>query len=636
MTGPRDDRRRPSIATYQELFPRIFANAVVGICLTSTDGAIHAANPAACRIFGRTEEDICRLGRDRLLNLDDPRLPAAIGERLCTGRGEAELTIVRSDGTLATIAVTSWVIGDPGPASPSIVFFSDVSAHVRDREALTRERALLDRVFTSLEDGIGVSDAHSRVLLRVNPAIERILGWTAAELVGRDTAALYVTPDAFEQVGRRAREGLAARGFHSEEVDLRRKDGTAVPVRLSSRPVSGQDGTPVAVVTVLHDLREERRLRAALFQAQELESLGALAGGLGHDLNNLLVTVLAGASTASAALAPGDPGREPLDDIAAAARRAAELVRQLLAFAGRATGTLLPIDLAQAVRDTSGLLRASIPRKVDLVVDVPGTPLPVLGDAAQLRQVVMSLVQNAGEALADRGGRVVVTAGVDACEAGHPALALVHPPLSPGRYAWVQVADDGPGMPADVAARALDPFFSTKALGRGLGLAAAAGIVRVHRGVLEVTTTPGRGTRVRAWIPARAEERPAAAPRPAGGRVLLVDDEPLVRRATRRLLESGGYEVVEAADGIDGLERFRERPEAFDVVLLDLSMPRMGGEEAFVALRAIRPGVPVVIASGYADGGPDRLLSQPAVGFAAKPYDRGELLEALAVVRGSP
>jgi PAS domain S-box-containing protein len=633
---------RLGFATYQELFPRIFANAVEGICLTSTDGRIYAANPAACRIFGRSEEEICRLGRDALLNPDDPRLAAALQERRRTGRGQSELTLVRPDGTQVTVDVTSAVLAGADLAAPTVVFLRDVTERVRDREELARERALLDQVFASLEDVILVTDARTRLVVRVNAAAERTLGWKAADLVGRDTAILHPTREQYDRVGREARECFLARRSYSGEMDLLRKDGTPVPFRFFSRPV--EEGSLSILVNVLHDLREERqaeairaRLQAALFQTQKLESLGALAGGLAHDFNNLLVTMLAGATTAAAGLPPGDARREPLDDIAAAAHRAAELVRQLLAYSGRATGTLLPVDLAAAVRETNGLLRASVPRKVSLFIDLPASPLPVLGDAGELRQVVVNLVQNAGEALDEREGRITVTAGLDTCAEGHPALALAQPPLAPGRYAWVQVADDGPGMPPEVAARALDPFFSTKGLGRGLGLAAAAGIVRVHRGVLELESQAGRGTRVRAWIPARAESEKAGRTAARNGRrVLLVDDEPLVRRATKRLLESGGYEVVEASDGLEAVERFRERPEAFDVVLLDLSMPRMGGEEAFAALRAVRPDVPVVLSSGYADGGPDRLLSQPAVAFAAKPYDRRELLAALAAVRGSP
>jgi PAS domain S-box-containing protein len=636
----------PRLAVFQELFPRIFANAVDGICLTSTDGRIHAANPAACRIFGRTEEEICRLGRDGVMDRSDPRLVAAVDERRRTGRSQSVLTVVRPDGTRVPIEITSTVLTEPGPSSPAVIFFRDVSERVRAEEALASERALLDRVISSLHDAILVVDARTRLIVRANPAVERILGWPAAELVGRDTSALYATGEEFERVGRLARESFAASGFFSGDMDLRRRDGTAVPVRFFTRPVSDAEGTVTIVVSVLHDLTEERRaeaerarLQAVLFQAQKLESLGVLAGGLAHDMNNLLAAMLGNASLAASALPGGDPARAALDDIAASARQAAELVRQLLAYSGRSTGALARVDLAAGVLETTQLLRASVPRKVALRIDLPAAPLPVAGDAAQLRQVVVNLVLNAGEALGDRAGRVAVTAGVESCGEGHPTLSLAEPPLPPGRYAWIEVADDGPGMAPEVARRALDPFFTTKGLGRGLGLAAVAGIVRVHRGALELDTAPGRGTRVRVWIPAAPEE-PARASTPAasrsggGSKALVVEDEPLVRRAARRLLESAGYAVTEAADGVEAVELFRERAADFDVVLLDLCMPHMSGDETFAALRKIRPDVPVVLSSGYADAERfERLLAEPRVRFAPKPYDRAELLEALGAVR---
>jgi two-component system cell cycle sensor histidine kinase/response regulator CckA len=639
---------RPELAFFQDLFPLLFANAVDGICLTTTDGRVYAANAAACRIFGRSEEEICRLGRDALLNLGDPRLAPAMEDRRRTGRSQAELTVLRPDGTLVSVELTSTVLGEPGGDSPAVIVFRDVSERVHDREALASERALLDRVFESLWDAVLVSDVRHRRVLRANAAVERILGWSPRELVGRETREIYRTTAEYEEAGRRAREAWAARGFYSDETELRHKDGSAVPVRFFARPAPGA-GADLAVV-VLHDLREERRAAAererlvtAMFQAQKLEGLGTLTGGLAHELNNLLVPILANTSALAAAVPADDPRHHALGDVVASARQAAKLVAQLLAYTGKSAGAHEGVDLAAELRERGELLRASIPKNVSLRFEAPPEPVPVLGDAGQLAQVVLNLVVNAAEALGERAGQVAVRAGLERCGDGHPALGLVQPPLAPGSYAWVEVADDGPGMSADVAARALDPFFTTKGFGRGLGLAAASGIVRAHRGALELDTAPGRGTRARAWIPAApspaaAAAPPAPAPAPAragGGRVLVVDDEPLVRRTARRLLEKAGYEVVEAGDGAEALERFQASPSSFDAVLLDLSMPRMSGDEAFAGLRRVRADVPVVLSSGYApDERLERLLRDPRVRFASKPYDRRALVEAVAAAMG--
>ena len=632
---------RPELAFYQDLFPRIFANAVDGICLTTTDGRIHAANPAACRIFGRTEEEICRLGRDGLMNQADPRLTSAVEERRSAGRALAELTVIRPDGSQLPVEVTSAVLTEPGPASPAVVFIRDVSDRVRAIEALADERALLDRVFQGLQDAIAVVDARSRLVLRANPAVEKILGWRPEEIVGRDTSVLYATREEFERMGRMAAEAFAARGFFAGEVELRRRDGSPVPVHYSVRPLAGAGGAAAMMVVVLHDLTEERhaeaeraRLQTVLFQAQKLEGLGVLTGGLAHDFNNLLVPILANATAISPRLPPGDPIREALEDIAASARQAAALMGQLLAYSGRSTGIFEHVDLVAELRGTAELLRASVPKKVAIDFDLPSVALPVLGDAAQLKQVLVNLVMNAGEAMGEAGGHVVVTAGTKVCREGHPALALAHPPLPPGEYVWVEVADGGPGMTEEVVARARDPFFTTKGLGRGLGLPAAHGILGAHRGVLDIDTAPGRGTRVRVWIPSDPDARPSKpaeqAPTFAGGRVLVVDDEPLVRRTARRLLEKAGYEVTEASDGAEAVERFRAAPAEFDVVLLDLSMPKMAGDETFVALRGVRDDVPIVLSSGYAAADEfERLLGQQRVRFASKPYDMRELVQAV-------
>ncbi len=642
------DTPRPELAFFQDLFPRIFANAVEGIFLTTTDGRIHAANPAACRILGRTEQEICRLGRQELFDHADPRMIQAIEERLRTGRSLAQVTVVRPDGTRVEAAITSTVLTEPGPASPAVVFLHDITERVQAERALASERALLDRVFASLGDAVFVADARTRVIVRANAAAERIFGWTPAELTGRDGSALYPTREAFEAQGRSNRAAWSTKGFNSGELDLVRKDGSRVPVRYFSRGIPDEGGAFSLGVVVLHDLTEERhaeeeraRLQAAFFRAQKLEGLGVLTGGLAHDFNNLLVPILANATALAPRLPPGDPVRGALEDIAASARQAAAVVGQLLAYAGKSAGAFEHVNLADELGATADLLRASLPKKVALRMELPAEPLRVLGDAAQLKQVLVNLVMNAGESMGDGGGHVVVTAGTKLCREGHPALALAQPPLPPGEYVWVEVADDGPGMSEDLAARALDPFFTTKGLGRGLGLPAASGIVRAHHGALDVDSAPQRGTRIRAWLPVDPEAS-APAPPPAdsvekvaeGGRILVVDDEQLVRRTVRRLLEKSGYEVTEASDGVEALERFRAAPDAFDLVLLDLSMPRMSGDETFEALRRIRGDLPVVLSSGYAAVDEfDRLLRQPHVRFASKPYDLRELLAALRGVR---
>jgi PAS domain S-box-containing protein len=625
---------------FAELFPLIFENAAEGILLTSTDGSIFAANPAACRILGRSQEEICRAGRAGILDTSDPALPAALEERERTGRARAELTALWPDGSRVPVEVSSAVLERNGPSSLTVMFLWDVSERSRAREALRSERELLDRVFSVLEDPVVVVDFRTRLLVRANRAAEAVFGWTCEEMVGRDTSFLHVDQEHFREYGRLLEEAYATRGWFEGEFPMRRKSGEVFPARHLARTV--RHGELSLAVGMIRDLTSQRRaeaerarLESALLQAQKMESLSAFAGGVAHDFNNLLVAVLANAEAVAAAMPPDAPGRAALDDVAAAARRGAALVRQLLAYAGRARVVRQPLDLSRAVGDVLHILRASVPRKIALETDL-AERAPLLGDRGQLGQVVINLVLNAAEAIGDREGHIAISTGVEKCPAGHPTLALVQPPLEAGPYSWLEVRDDGAGMPPEVTSRIFDPFFSTRSVGRGLGLSAVAGVVRAHGGAVQVESSPGRGSRFRLWLPAGgpvpAPERPAV----AAGTVLVVDDEPMVRRLAGWILEDAGYRVLEAGDGVEALELFRSRGGEIDVVLLDFDMPRMDGADTFDAIRAISPGARVLLSTGYGDQPwMERFRGQGLAGTLEKPYAASELVAAVRAARAS-
>jgi PAS domain S-box-containing protein len=379
-------------------------------------------------------------------------------------------------------------------------------------------------------------------------------------------------------------------------------------------------------------LDERRRADEQMRNAQKLESLGVLAGGIAHDFNNLLVGVLGNAGLALLELPDDSPARQPIRDIEVSAQRAADLTRQMLAYSGRGRFRVEPVDLSAVVEEMSQLLRRVISKQTQLSLRLARQVPAVVADVTQLRQVVMNLITNASDALGDTGGTVQLETGTVMADRTMLASTYLNEELPPGHYVYLDVSDTGSGMDAATAARIFEPFFTTKFTGRGLGLAAVLGIVRGHKGAISVESAPGRGTRFRVLLPASASTAGATEATAAGalgrgaGLVLLVDDEEAVRGLARRVLERGGYQVLEAGSGEDALALLREHTGSVRAVVLDLTMPGLGGEATLQQLRQIRPDLPVIVSSGYV---PEEEGTMAGVPFLAKPYRPSELVDAV-------
>ena len=398
-------------------------------------------------------------------------------------------------------------------------------------------------------------------------------------------------------------------------------------------------GERKGVLAMALDVTERRRLEiermeARLQQAQKLESLGLLAGGIAHDFNNLLVGVLGNASLALAALEEGAPARGHLVRIESAAERAADLTRQMLAYSGRGRFVVETVDLSEVVAEMAGLLEVSIPKRSTLSLRAEEGMPHVDADVAQLRQVVMNLITNAADALSDEPGSIeIITAKRYVTEEFLESATLDAGELTPGWYVTLEVTDTGRGMDAATQHRMFDPFFTTRADGHGLGLAAVLGIIRGHGGAIQVTSTVGEGSTVLAMLPASSSVTSQRIPTldsfdvGPGGAVLIVDDEAAVRNFARAALERAGYTVHTAEDGAEALQIFGERPDDYGVVVLDLTMPVMDGDEAFRLLRGMRPGVRVLLSSGYSEQeATSRFAGRGLAGFLQKPYRVGALL----------
>jgi nitrogen-specific signal transduction histidine kinase/ActR/RegA family two-component response regulator len=400
------------------------------------------------------------------------------------------------------------------------------------------------------------------------------------------------------------------------------------------------------ITLILRDSSERRRAEderlkflSQIQQTQKLESLGVLAGGIAHDFNNLLMAVLGHADLALDALPAASEARDDLAEIRRAAQRATELCKQMLAYSGKGRFVIQPVELQKVVEEMLHMLRVSISKNAILKLNFAPNLPPVDADASQLRQVVMNLVVNASEAISERSGVITLSTGAMDCDRQYLSEAWLDEQLPEGMYVFIEVADTGAGMDLETRSRIFDPFFTTKFTGRGLGLAAVLGIVRGHRGAIKVYSELGKGTTFKVLFPVshRAEVREeGSAVRgiyEGKGTVLLVDDDESVRAVGRKMLERIGFTVVTAADGSEAIARFRERADDIICAIVDLTMPHVDGAETFRELRRMRPGVRVILSSGYNEQDvTQRFVGKGLAGFIQKPYQLSTLVAVLQEV----
>lgn len=455
-----------------------------------------------------------------------------------------------------------------------------------------------------------------------NSGAERLFGYREAEMMGRDVLRLIAPERDGREELRQATAAADRSGWVEVEGWRVRKDGTRF---LSMGVLSSMgEGDGREYGSLIRDVTESRRSAQDLQQAQKMEGIGVLAGGIAHDFNNLLTGITGSLSHVKTNLPIDDPSYAMLEIAEHSAIRAAELVAQLLAYAGKGKFVITRFDFSALISEMLPLIAASIPKTVKLELKVTPSLPWIEADASQIRQIVMNLIINGAEAIAPAGGTVCVSTGV----------------LGSGTDVFMEVKDSGSGMSEATQAKMFDPFFTTKFTGRGLGLAAVSGIVRGHKGKMQVTSIPGHGTTFTVSFPAVAGDvvrsvgpvKPAPpATQHAGGTILVVDDEAVLRKMSGLILKNAGYTLLMAEDGLEAVEVFRQNAPDIVAVLLDMTMPLMSGQEAFEWIRAIRPDVPIVISSGYGEAFAREELEVDAVaGFVQKPYTAATLLEGIS------
>ncbi len=384
---------------------------------------------------------------------------------------------------------------------------------------------------------------------------------------------------------------------------------------------------------------QRRQLESKLFQLQKLESLGAMAGGVAHDFNNMIGIVMASAELAMLQLDADHPSRTLFEESLAATQKAAALTKQLLAYAGRGVASVEPKPLLAPVREACDLLERALPERITLHRELPETLAASEMDATQIQQVLMNLIMNSQEAIGDEAGRIEVQVGERVLDEADTRRLIGSELRARDRCVYVQVSDDGPGMNAEVLDRIFDPFFTTKSDGHGLGLAALLGIVLAHRGGVEVESRPGQGTRFRILLPV-CDDASEASMVDDGlrgeGLVLVVDDERVMREIACKVLSHYGYETMMAENGRQALDLVAKHAGEISLVLLDIQMPGLMGHEVFPLLRGIRPDLPVILSSAFGEYEKvSHLAREPRSAFLAKPYGARDLARMLRSVLDS-
>lgn len=571
---------------------------------------------------------------------DDRAAMQAAHEATVSGKGplDIEHRIVRPDGSIRYVHERGELYFDSDePVLAGTV--QDITDRVRAEDQLRESEERFREMAETIEDVFWVWDARANRIVYASPSYETVFGASRDELY-RDATSFQrcIDPEDLPRV-------LAAVQDNPTDVHLEyriiRPDGDRRWIDVRTFPVRDADGRALRSIGIGRDVTRLRQAEQALLRAQRLESIGTLAGGIAHDINNVLTPIVMAAGVLAAS-ARDDGDAELLATIIASAERGAGMVRQVLAFARGVEGRLAPLHVEHVVADIGKLIRDTFARSIELEIVTPSGLWMILGDATQLHQVLLNLAVNARDAMPD-GGRLTLQARNVVVDRRMPG---VPPPAPDGRYVALVVEDTGTGIPPAIHERVFDPFYTTKPQGRGtgLGLATVQTLVRGHGGFLTLTSEVGVGTTFTMYLPALDAAEPVAtagpitsAARGDGRLVLVVDDEDAVRTVTKATLEAFDYRVEVAEHGGQALARFRERPDAFAAVVTDVMMPVMDGYALIDGLRQIRPTVPIVAASGLETPGmAERLATAGVDHFLSKPYSSELLVQTLASALAAP
>ena len=517
-----------------------------------------------------------------------------------------DIQIQTEDGSLIWVEYSMHPIyNERGVVQYLIAEGRDITKRKRAEMTLQESEERLKAIFKANPDSVAVYD-NQRHPQHINHAFNQVFGWTLEELQGGQISFI---PDDEKKISYRMRGELYDDYYYGDGKPVRfetkrlTKDGLTLDIFLTASLIKGHDGKPAGIIVNLADVTEKKKLEIKLQQTQKIESIGTLAGGIAHDFNNLLFPIIGYAEITMAAVPEGSVIRKNLNEIIKAAIRARDLVQQILAFSRQQSQEQKPLQIQLVVKEALKLLRSSLPATIKICQDIKKDCGLIMADSTRIHQVVMNLCTNAFHAMEENGG----TLEVNLSETGLSPDDLTDLDIAPGQYLCLKVQDTGHGMGQDVLARIFDPYFTTKGEGKGtgLGLAVTHGIVKSISGDIHVESEPGKGTVFYVYLPLIKETFVSEKTRMSGmlptgaENILLVDDEKMIVSMEKQMIESLGYNVTAETSSIEALEVFSAQPDKFDLVITDMTMPDMTGDKLAGELMKIRPGIPVIICTGF-------------------------------------
>ncbi len=591
----------------EERYRGFIENAIEGMFQTTPDGRFLMANPALARALGydSPQELMASVSNlERQLYVDPER--RAKFKRIIDREGEVhnfEVGMYRKDGSCCWVAINARAVRDP---QGNVVYYEGTNKDITERKKAEEEHARLAAAIEQAGEGVIILDTAEAVVF-VNPAFELMSGYKLQEVLGRPIAALRK-----EDIHRLFRQGLrscvAAKQVWMGQYEVAKKDDTPYVVRASISPVRNNAGKTINYVILERDVTNEAKMEKQLRQAQKLEAIGTLAGGIAHDFNNILSAMMGFTELVRMQMEGESEIKGYLDAVLQSGQRAKELVKQILAFSRQREQERLPVPIENIIKEVAKMLRAAIPSSIEMRTSIRSHGM-VMADPTQVHQVLMNLCTNAAHAMRETGGALEINLEEVELE---DCFAALSQDMQPGPCLRLTVSDTGHGMTDYVRERIFDPYFTTKGPGEGtgLGLAVVHGIVKSHGGSMSVYSEPGQGSAFHIYLPKLEPETceettsPAKSPIPVAmgnESILFVDDEEVLCMAGHEILEHLGYRVAVRSSPIEALEAFRERPERFDLVITDMTMPSMTGIDLAGEIMRIRPNLPIILCTGFSE-----------------------------------
>jgi PAS domain S-box-containing protein len=618
-----EEARRTSEARYRSLFE----HAPDGIVIADRQSYYIDANSRLCRMLGYTRDELIGLHASDIVDPKEiQQISLALSEIKAKSDYHREWQLRRKDGSIFSADVIATVM----PDGNLLGVIRDITEQKLAQEKIAEQAALLEKA----RDAILVRDLEGKILLWNNGA-ERIYGWTREEVIGRRIGDfLYIDPNKFEEANKLA----ISKGEWYGELQHLTRDKREISVEARWTLIRDNDGNPKSVLAINTDITERKKIEAQFMRAQRMESIGTLAGGIAHDLNNILAPIILSIGFLRT-LIDQPQANKVLETIDVSAKRGADIVRQVLSFARGLEGKRIEVQPKHLLKDLEIIIKNTFPKDIRLQFSVPNGIWTILGDPTQVHQVLLNLCVNARDAMSNGGS---LTVGVENCVLDQQYAAM-NIDAKAGNYIVISVTDSGTGIPQDHLDKIFEPFFTTKELnkGTGLGLSAVMAIAKSHGGFVNVYSELGKGTTFKVYLPAMESSSEArkqssekiSLPRGNGETVLVVDDEASILIVTSQTLEAFGYRVVTATDGAEALAIYVQHKDEISAVLTDMMMPIMDGAATIQALMRINPAVKIIAASGLAANSSAMKESDGRVKhFLTKPYTAETLLITLRTI----